>query len=80
VTNFPPGVTGREYAIAGPDYERDAEQPCPRCGSANVVEDGYRRSRWLVCRDCNEARELADVEQGEDPDDARDRRMERDDV
>ena len=77
--NFPSGVTGREYAIAGPDYERDATQPCPYCGGVVAVEQGYSGTRWLVCAKCGWATQLY-VEQGEDPDDARDRRMERDDA
>ncbi len=26
--NYPPGVTGREYAIAGPDYEQEEHREC----------------------------------------------------
>lgn len=28
MSNYPPGVTGNEYEIAGPDYERDEEREC----------------------------------------------------
>ena len=27
-SNYPPGVSGHEYAIAGPDYEQDEERTC----------------------------------------------------
>lgn len=27
-SNLPPGVTGNEYEIAGPDFERDEERAC----------------------------------------------------
>jgi hypothetical protein len=27
-SNYPPGVTGREYQIAGPDYERTVKRAC----------------------------------------------------
>jgi hypothetical protein len=32
--NYPPGVTGREYEIAGPDWERDLHRAC---GAKNVT-------------------------------------------
>lgn len=53
MTNLPDGVTGREYAIAGPDYERDIEDaPCPRCDSSQITEYGYRRWAGRFCREC----------------------------
>ena len=51
-SNYPPGVTGNEYEIAGPDFERDYPEPCPRCGGQQV-EQGYRGERWVFCADCN---------------------------
>lgn len=57
-SNYPPGVTGSEYAIAGPDYERESDTPCPYvigkgedslpCGEP-TMELGYQYERWLVC-------------------------------
>lgn len=32
--NLPPGVTGREYEIAGPDWDGDIERTC---GAVNVT-------------------------------------------
>ena len=49
--NYPPGVTGNEYAIAGPDYEQEADEPCPECGES-MMEQGYRRERWVSCLEC----------------------------
>ncbi len=56
--DYPPGVTGNEYAIAGPDYERESDTPCPYiigkgedslpCGEP-TMEQGYQYERWLVC-------------------------------
>ena len=52
--NYPDGVTGNELAIAGPDYERESDIPCPlelsigECG-APTMEVGYHGDRWLVC-------------------------------
>jgi hypothetical protein len=50
MSNYPPGVTGNEYEIAGPDYEREIDEPCPTCGSP-MMEEGYRGDRWNVCHD-----------------------------
>lgn len=36
-SNYPPGVTGTEYAIAGPQAEWDAEATCPFCGHHKMV-------------------------------------------
>ena len=39
MSNYPPGVSGREYEIAGPDREWEADQPrdCPHCGAGKNV-------------------------------------------
>jgi hypothetical protein len=29
MSNYPPGVTGNEYAISGPEFERDEYRECP---------------------------------------------------
>ena len=50
MSNYPPGVTGSEYEIAGPDYEREVDENCKVCGSPQM-EQGYRGERWLVCSD-----------------------------
>ncbi len=61
-SNYPPGVSGNEYAIAGPDYEEGSDELCPfvrrweedgepvelECGEP-TVEQGYAGDRWLVC-------------------------------
>lgn len=49
--NYPPGVTGSEYAIAGADYEQPIDTLCPDCGSS-VTEQGYRHARWITCNEC----------------------------
>uniref|UniRef100_A0A6H1ZWZ5 Uncharacterized protein n=1 Tax=viral metagenome TaxID=1070528 RepID=A0A6H1ZWZ5_9ZZZZ len=55
--NYPPGVTGSEYAIAGPDYEQDYPEPCPVCGEA-LVQQGYRGEHWVVCISCDYQEDL----------------------
>ena len=37
MSNYPPGVTGREYAIAGPDREWDDEAECENDGVTFTV-------------------------------------------
>ena len=51
-SNYPPGVTGNEYQIAGADYEKDYAEPCPKCGDY-MVEQGYQSSRWVSCVSCD---------------------------
>ena len=75
--NYPPGVTGNEIEIAGPDYEKEwTEYPCPMCGEG-LYEEGYQGRRWLSCA-CGWTRDL-EPDDGPDPDAAydaaRDRRM-----
>lgn len=49
--SYPPGVSGNEYAIAGPDYEQDYPDPCPDCGET-LVAQGYHEDHWVVCISC----------------------------
>lgn len=64
--DYPPGVTGNEYEIAGPDYEKETDELCPRRMDADsinllsesncegfLIEQGYRGQRWVVCSKCN---------------------------
>jgi len=74
-SNYPPGVTGNEFAIAGPDYERESDKPCPEC-SEPTMELGYLGDRWLACNNGH----TTDLERPEpDPDraydEAREQRM-----
>lgn len=52
--NYPPGVTGNEYQIAGPDNEYESDYDCPTCGS---VQTGYILSykgfSWFNCSTCD---------------------------
>ena len=44
---YPPGVTGNEYEIAGPDYEEETTLLCPECDKeVECTVYGYRGSRW----------------------------------
>ena len=74
-SNYPPGVTGNEYAIAGPDYERESTIICDNCGH-QMTELGYRGERWLSC-DCGNSDDLPPIETDPDRayDEARERRL-----
>ena len=50
---YPPGVTGNEYEIAGADYEKELDTPCPKCGENTLMEEGYRGNRWESCSECD---------------------------
>lgn len=76
MSNYPPGVTGNEFEIAGPDYERESDTACPVCleKAMSCMEQGYRGERWLVCQDGH----VTDLEPPEpDPDRAYDEARER---
>ena len=77
MSNYPPGVTWNEYAIAGPDYEYESDLiPCWFCDNReeNIIQV-YRSSRWLICGECNQQTDLED--DGPDPDEAYDRMKDR---
>ncbi len=60
VSNYPPGVTGNEYEIAGPDFEEDADENCSRCGSSMILT-GCGSHRWVACVACNYTEEIDDT-------------------
>ena len=51
-SNYPPGVTGNEYEIAGPDYEQESNEVCPEC-QGRMMERGYHGEKWLSCCECS---------------------------
>lgn len=53
-SNYPPGVTGNEYEIAGPDYEEELpDERCPQClRRYTMYAQGYRGTRWVNCSEC----------------------------
>ena len=50
-SNYPPGVTGNEFEIAGPDYERESDVRCIECDGPTMAY-GYRCDHWLICQWC----------------------------
>lgn len=75
-SNYPPGVTGNEYEIAGPDYSKETEELCPDC-SGPCMEEGYRGQRWLSCLNYDHTTDLEPPEPDPDRsyDEERDRQM-----
>ena len=69
--DYPPGVTGNEFEIAGPSYEKESEKLCPDCGGP-TMEVGYgdlvggAMSRWLACIQFEHTTDLEPLE--DDPD------------
>jgi hypothetical protein len=52
LSNYPPGVTGNEYEIAGADFEEDLgpDEVCPQCGVAgSLTQEGYRHQVRVYC-------------------------------
>ena len=50
--NYPPGVTGNEYEIAGPDFETTEETECD-CGFKGEVEvEGFHGVVSWTCPQC----------------------------
>lgn len=39
LSNYPPGVTGNEFEIAGPDKEWEIERECPVCAETGTGGD-----------------------------------------
>ena len=73
--NYPPGVTGNEFAIAGPAFEEESNVKCSECGGITMAY-GYRHERWLVCQDCKHIMDDLDTSEP-DPDRAYDEARER---
>lgn len=74
MNNYPPGVTGREYAIAGPDYEHSTMEYCYECDSdVEGMEYGYGLDRWFVCDAAGHENDLPDRDDDRDEDASYDR-------
>lgn len=79
MSNYPPGVTGNEFAIAGPDFEDEDSAFCPRCAQdRDGTVLGYQGERWFVCGSCETQTDLPSLDdEGPDPDAAYDALVER---
>ena len=68
MSNYPPGVTGNEWQIAGPDAERDETRDVKECGNAECEFEGgtvegvvtfYGFEAWFdwECPECGHSNE-----------------------
>lgn len=69
-------LSGYELEIAGPDYERETDEPCTELAPAGsrpqadarcdgrMIEQGYRGSRWKVCSECGYYVNLPSLDRG----------------
>lgn len=60
MSNYPPGVSGNEFEIAGPDYERDYEGVCAHCGADALLALGFGSRHWIICLECDYSEDLED--------------------
>lgn len=57
-SNFPPGITGNEYEIAGPDWAEHSVFYCEECAAdTRQVIEGFWGSVWATCDECGEETE-----------------------
>ena len=65
-SNYPPGVTGQEYEIAGPDTETESREYCQWCASP---QDGYTMTysyqRWFSCLTCDQQTDMENLPEPE---------------
>ena len=63
--NYPPGVTGREYEIAGPDDEWESEHYCEKCEKDTMFScESFQKQRSGICSECD-----SDIDLGHTDDD-----------
>jgi hypothetical protein len=54
LSNYPDGVTGNEYAIAGPDDEWEDELFCEKCDKTTTFGcESFQGQRSGVCSECD---------------------------
>ena len=54
LSNYPPGVTGNEYEIAGPDDEWESEHYCGTCEKTTMFScESFRGQRSGICGECD---------------------------
>jgi hypothetical protein len=54
LSNYPVGISGREYEIAGPDAEWDESLFCERCDKVTLFDcQSYANTYSAVCQICD---------------------------
>lgn len=53
--SYPPGVTGNEYAIAGPSWEGEYRRYCRVCDTITVWDaQTFHGEGWGTCQTCDD--------------------------
>ena len=61
--NYPDGVTGNEYEIAGPDSEWEEELYCAKCEKTTTFScESFRKQRSGICSECESDIDLGHVD------------------
>ena len=74
LSNYPPGVSGREYPIAGPDSEDEIDGPCTNCGKNSLMIERYAGEERIYCLSCEYQGDWEDIDYGFDEEAADDAR------
>jgi hypothetical protein len=73
--NYPPGVTGNEYEIAGPDDEWEDELHCKKCEKITTFNcESFRKQRSGICSECDSDVDLGHMDDDIDWDDVREQK------
>jgi len=63
LSNYPDGVTGNEYEIAGPDSEWEEELYCAKCEKTTTFScESFRKQRSGICSECDYDIDLGHVD------------------
>ena len=61
--NYPPGVTGNEYEIAGPDKEWEEEFYCEECDKDIIFHcESFQKQRSGICGECDSAIDIGSTD------------------
>jgi hypothetical protein len=73
--NYPDGVTGNEYAIAGPDSEWEEELYCEKCEVDTIFGcESFQKQRSGICNECGFDVDLNGTDDDRDWDDVNEQR------
>ena len=54
LSNYPPGVTGNEYEIAGPDNEWEENYYCQKCEKITEFScESFQKQKSGICSECD---------------------------
>jgi hypothetical protein len=75
LSNYPDGVTGNEYAIAGPDKEWDEDHYCEKCDKTTTFGcESFQKQRSGICSECGSDLDLGHSDDYIDWEDVADQR------